>query len=234
MLKLSKYARFHSTSSKPSRPLLRRIVTRLVSPPANYPKESGWKQWIAHMRKDSKKEMEHLQAKIMSDVVVEGSADNRLLMGEINQWHFHNPKGEIRTPTLLVHGYAASSMGFHRNFPGLSQSIKDLYAIDLPASGLSPALPLEMRCTQPLDLKINMSKDTFSLPYTINYLHHKSLIQNYEDYYLDAIEQWRHDNKLGPINIVAHSFGGYLSFKYAVKFPHAVEKLALSSFSSGR
>lgn len=221
--------RLLSTKSKPQSSLPRRLLKRLISPPAETPQISGWKEWFAHLNDDSRIQLKQLQDNLMKDVKVDGSMENTLMMGEVNQFHFQNSLAEIKTPTLLLHGYAASSMAFHRNFEGLSKCIRDLYAIDLPANGLSPPQPLEIRCTEPQPLKIEISNDTFKLPYTINSLHHKSAIQNFEDYYLDALEQWRLDNKLGPINIVAHSFGGYISFKYAVKYPHAVKRLCLLS-----
>ncbi|SCU86147.1 LANO_0C06898g1_1 [Lachancea nothofagi CBS 11611] len=207
----------------------RRLAARLMSPPKGTPQASGWKLWLTYAQSNARNRIASLQEKIMQDVQTEGSKEQTLVMGEINQLHFRNAKATIKTPTLLLHGYAASSMAFHRNFEGLSKSIKDLYAIDLPANGLSPTQPLNIKCSEPLPLKVQITKTTFRLPYTLEHLHHKSLIQNYEDYYLDALEQWRYDNKLGPVNIVAHSFGGYLSFKYAIKYPHAVKKLCLVS-----
>ncbi|CUS25038.1 LAQU0S25e00496g1_1 [Lachancea quebecensis] len=221
--------RLLSTKSQPRNSLPRRLLKRLISPSADIPQISGWKQWLAHLKDDSRVQLKHLQDEIIKNVEVDGSVENTLMMGEINQFHFQNSLAEIKTPTLLLHGYAASSMAFHRNFQGLSKCISDLYAIDLPANGLSLPQQLEIRCTEPQPLKIEISNNTFKLPYTINSLHHKSAIQNFEDYYLDALEQWRLDNKLGPINVIAHSFGGYISFKYAVKYPQAVKKLCLVS-----
>ncbi|SCU90263.1 LADA_0F02872g1_1 [Lachancea dasiensis] len=211
------------------RPLPRRIASRLMRPPAGIPRASGWKLYMSHITGTVKPRMTELQNEIMAAVDVLGSKNQSVVKDEINQWHFHNDQAPIKTPTLLIHGYAASSMAFHRNFSGLSRQIQDLYAIDLPANGLSPSQELDIKYPEPLALKVNIKADKFQIPYTIEYLPHKCLVQNLEDYYLDALEQWRHDNGLGAINIVAHSFGGYLSFKYAIKYPQAVKKLCLIS-----
>ena len=175
--------------------------------------------------------LEELQRRIMEEVHVEGIKKNDKLFNEINQWHFQNENtSTVRTPTLLIHGYAASSMSFFRNYPGLSKHIRNLYSIDLPASGLSSVPSLEINTTTPLPLDIKfIGENKFKVPYTINANHNKFVIQMYEDFYLDRIEQWRIDNKLGKMNVVGHSFGGYLSFKYAVKYPNSVNKLCLVS-----
>ncbi|CAI4038007.1 hypothetical protein SMKI_04G3460 [Saccharomyces mikatae IFO 1815] len=214
--------------------LQRKILERILRPQEeNAIRKSGFKLWLSHLSNSRKtyERLEKLQKCIMEQVHVEGSKNNDKLFDEINQWHFRNEKAStVLTPTLLIHGYAASSMSFFRNYPGLSKHIQNLYSIDLPASGLSSIPPLEINATTPLPLDIEFTgKNKFKIPYTINLNHHKFVIQMYEDFYLDKIEQWRIDNKLGKVNIVGHSFGGYLSFKYAAKYPNSVEKLCLVS-----
>lgn len=221
--------RLANTSRAARRSLPQRMLKRLIVPSSDAPKNSGWKQWFEHLQGNNVAKMKELQSSLMKDLKIDEEFHNELLMGEINQWHFRNDRATIATPTLLLHGYAATSMAFYRNFSGLSKYIKDLYAIDLPANGLSSTLPLDIHYPRALPLKVKIKDDHFRLPYTIDAMHNKCLIQNFEDYYLDALEQWRIDNKLDQINIVAHSFGGYLSFKYAVKYPHSVKKLCLVS-----
>lgn len=222
---------FSTTASCSKKSLPQRIVKRMIVPPQNACVKSGWQLWYSHLKNNTKDRLSQLQKQIMEEVKVPGTMENELLMGEINQWHFYNASASIKTPTLLLHGYAAASMGFHRNFTGLSSRIQNLYAIDLLANGLSPesSQPLVVSCGKPLPMKAEFSNDRFKIPYTLEYLHQKSFIQQLEDYYLNSIEQWRIDNKLNKINIVAHSFGGYLSTKYAIKYPHAVERLCLVS-----
>ena len=50
-----------------------------------------------------------------------------------------------------------------------------------------------------------------------------------EDYFVDALEEWRVKMKIKSLILVAHSFGGYLSTLYAIKYPLAVHKLILIS-----
>ncbi|SCU87175.1 LAFA_0E05182g1_1 [Lachancea sp. 'fantastica'] len=215
-------------SSQP-RNFARKMVARLVKSQPGVARASGWKLWTQNLFGSSKPRLEELQNAIVQDLGLGDRAVNTMVKDEINQWHFHNPKARLKIPTLLVHGHAASAMAFHRNFAGLSDAIQDLYAIDLPANGLSKDIPLEIAIGRPLPLRLKFQNDTFKLPYTIEQLHHHALVQQFEDYYVDALEQWRRDNALGPINVVAHSFGGYLSFKYAVKYPQSVAKLCLVS-----
>ncbi|CEP63246.1 alpha/beta hydrolase family protein LALA0_S07e05776g [Lachancea lanzarotensis] len=216
-------------SSSQSRSLPRRMAARLMKPPTGVPRASGWKLWAQNLNRSSKPQMEELQNALVQDVGLADRAVHTMVKDEINQWHFHNPNARLKTPTLLVHGHAASAMAFHRNFADLSNEIQDLYAIDLPANGLSKDIPLDIYVDRPLPLRLKFQDDTFTLPYTLGQVQHHALVQVFENYYVDALEQWRRDNGLGPINLVAHSFGGYLSFRYATKYPESVNKLCLIS-----
>lgn len=206
---------FHSNRSllevkRREKSLQRKILERILRPKEeNAVKKSGFKLWSSHLNNPHKTYMrlEELQRRIMEEVHVEGIKKNDKLFNEINQWHFQNENtSTVRTPTLLIHGYAASSMSFFRNYPGLSKHIRNLYSIDMPASGLSSVPSLEINTTTPLPLDIKfIGENKFKVPYTINANHNKFVIQMYEDFYLDRIEQWRIDNKLGKMNVVGHS-----------------------------
>ncbi|CAL9730133.1 protein Ecm18p [Monosporozyma unispora] len=200
-------------------------------------KRSTLKMWSTHLRgvEFTKAQLELYQKKLMSNIEIGGSMDNIITAHGINQWHFHNDnvlKIDIKTPVLLIHGYASSSMSFFRNVSHLSQHCKDLFAIDLPSNGLSERSSLKVtpfdvsifgqsedinNCTQ---LKITRLPDDEKV---------QRCIEEHEDYYLEAIEQWRLDNAIDKFHLVGHSFGGYLSYKYALKYPHAVNKLCLIS-----
>lgn len=176
-----------------------------------------------------------LQDRIMDKINIHGTMSNNLINGEVNEWHFVNTEKDssklIKTPTLLIHGYAASSMAWHRTFSDLSSYIKDLYAIDLPGNGLSasPCLPKIARSE---DVSYTLSKDKSSfkvkkLPK--NPEEELKIISEYESYCVDRIEKWRIANNIKKFNLVGHSFGGYISFKYSIKYPKSVENLCLVS-----
>lgn len=186
--------------------------------------------WIN--RKDPVVELKRFQDKVMNLVQVNGNMENTMVGEEINQWHFHNSDAsEVKIPTLLIHGYAASSMAYYRTFQGLTDKIQDLYAIDLPSNGLSNEIPLILEGQAPSPLKVEVHKDgnRFKIIERMDAEHHKSMIKQYEDYYLDSIERWRKNNGIDRFNLVGHSFGGYIAFKYAVKYPRVVERLGLIS-----
>ena len=179
-----------------------------------------------------------LQDRIMENVEVFGTKKNQMVLGgEINEWHFHNPAPttKIQTPTILIHGYAASSMAFHRTFGSLSRDIRDLYAIDLPGNGLS--LPVPMPADTPkarvTSFKVSKEKGSNTIKARVSKLvdrdREKEILQLYEDYYLERIDEWRQLNGIEKLNIVGHSFGGYISFKYAIKYPDRVKDLCLIS-----
>jgi pimeloyl-ACP methyl ester carboxylesterase len=49
-----------------------------------------------------------------------------------------------------------------------------------------------------------------------------------EAQFVDSIEAWRIRMKLEKIILLGHSFGGYLSFLYALKYPHNLSGLILA------
>ncbi|QLQ82410.1 hypothetical protein HG537_0H01720 [Torulaspora globosa] len=215
-----------------------RIVKRLLNPPLSLSEEElrarpTIKMWLSRWNdtKETERELKEFQDKIMQDVEVAGTKENELSVDGINQWHFHNGvASKVTTPTLLIHGYAASSMAYYRTFSGLSEDVRDLYAIDLPANGLSIDIPFKALKPEPEPLKIKyIGDDKFSIAREIDVERNREVIEHCENYYLDKIEDWRKVNRLEKINLVGHSYGGYLSFKYALKYPSAVENLCLVS-----
>jgi len=48
-----------------------------------------------------------------------------------------------------------------------------------------------------------------------------------EEFFLRSIEDWREVMGLEQFTLLGHSFGGYLSAAYALKFPHRIDKLVL-------
>lgn len=97
---------------------------------------------------------------------------------------------------VLVHGYAASLGLFIDNFDSLSQipGVK-IHAIDLLGFGSSsrPKFP-------------NFPSKT------------KQDVYKVEDWFIDSFEQWRLKRNIGKFILMGHSFGGYLSCAYALKY----------------
>lgn len=103
-----------------------------------------------------------------------------------------NPVRDI----VLVHGYAASLGLFFDNFERLS-SIPGVrvHAIDMLGFGFS------------------------SRPNYPKYKHDtKADIYQNEDWFIDSIEEWRKRRGIEKFVLIGHSFGGYLSCAYAMKY----------------
>lgn len=97
---------------------------------------------------------------------------------------------------VLVHGYAASLGLFIDNFDSLTSipGIR-LHSIDLLGFGLSsrPAFPKFPALT-------------------------KQEIYKVEDWFIDSLEEWRKKRGIERFVLVGHSFGGYLSCAYVMKY----------------
>lgn len=110
---------------------------------------------------------------------------------------------------VLLHGYAASLGLFIDNFDSLSSvpGIR-IHALDWLGFGLS---------SRPKYPHFNM--DT------------KEDIYQNEDWFIDALEDWRKKRNIKKFVLMGHSFGGYLSCAYALKYnsENIVDKLVLIS-----
>lgn len=100
------------------------------------------------------------------------------------------------TDVVLVHGYAASLGLFIDNFDSLSSipGVK-IHAIDLLGFGFSsrPKFP---------KLPNNTKEDVYKV----------------EDWFIDSMEEWRIKRNINRFILIGHSFGGYLSCAYAMKY----------------
>jgi abhydrolase domain-containing protein 5 len=104
------------------------------------------------------------------------------------------------SPTLvMVHGYAASQGFFFRNFDALTSHFK-VIAIDQLGWGGS---------SRP-DFICKSTEET-------------------ESWFIDSFEEWRKAKNLSNFILLGHSFGGYITAKYALKvFVHFASRCLLS------
>lgn len=107
----------------------------------------------------------------------------------------------------MLHGYGAGLGFFYKNFEGLSQ-VKGwkLYALDMLGMGRSSRPPFKVH-----------AKDQ------------QGKITEAENWFIDALEEWRVIRKIDKFTLLGHSMGGYMAVAYALKYPGHLNKLILAS-----
>lgn len=159
---------------------------------------------------------------------------------------------------VFVHGYGAALGCFARNFhlvnrfKGLKYNYK-VHFLDNLSFGLSANPKLDSinyfkpipRLThitihdkKPTDIK-SLYKKYYKLVegYDVDVEKNKEykdqfvpVLKDIEKYYIDAIEAWRKNSRIDKIDfLIGHSYGGYWSGSYAVKFPDNLHNLVLLS-----
>ncbi|KAK2590036.1 hypothetical protein QQS21_012289 [Conoideocrella luteorostrata] len=114
---------------------------------------------------------------------------------------------EVEETLVMVHGYGAGLGFFFKNFepitriPGLK-----LYALDMLGMG-------------------NSSRP----PFKIHARDKEEKVQEAENWFIDALEEWRKARKIERFTLLGHSLGGYLAVSYAIKYPGHLKKLILAS-----
>ncbi|KAL2007754.1 hypothetical protein VTN00DRAFT_7736 [Thermoascus crustaceus] len=108
---------------------------------------------------------------------------------------------------VILHGYGAGLGFFYRNFEPLSRAKGwQLYALDMLGMG---------RSTRP--------------PFKIKAKNRQDAITEAEDWFIDALEEWRVKRKIERFTLLGHSLGGYMAVAYALKYPGRLNKLILAS-----
>ncbi|KAI5845081.1 Alpha/Beta hydrolase protein [Morchella snyderi] len=116
-------------------------------------------------------------------------------------------EGEPKHHLVMLHGYGAGLGFFYRNYDMLSRRAGwKLWSLDLLGYGRSSRPPF---CIS--------SKGT------------EGKITEAEDWFVDALEEWRKVRGIERFTLLGHSFGGYLSVRYALKYKERVNKLILVS-----
>ncbi|PLB55182.1 alpha/beta hydrolase [Aspergillus steynii IBT 23096] len=108
---------------------------------------------------------------------------------------------------VMLHGYGAGLGFFYKNFEPLSRLQGwQLHALDLLGMG---------RSTRP-SFRIKAKK-------------REDAIKEAEDWFIDALEEWRVKRKIDRFTLLGHSLGGYMAVAYALKYPGRLNKLILAS-----
>ncbi|KAI4148874.1 MAG: hypothetical protein L6R39_002663 [Caloplaca ligustica] len=116
--------------------------------------------------------------------------------------------GEAQDENLvMLHGYGAGLGFFYKNFEGLSRVPGwKVYALDMLGMGRSSRPPFRVH-----------SKDR------------QQSITDAENWFIDALEEWRVKKNIDRFTLLGHSLGGYMAVCYALKYPGHLKKLVLAS-----
>lgn len=104
---------------------------------------------------------------------------------------------EEKPPVVLIHGLLSGLAFWAMNLDEILDTGHILYAIDLPGFGRST--------------RIDFSEDD----------------QETEDIFVEHIEMWRKKIGMSKMIAVGHSFGGYITTIYAMKYPQYVKHMIL-------
>ncbi|KAM0484245.1 hypothetical protein ACHAPX_001664 [Trichoderma viride] len=142
-------------------------------------------------------------ARIWRRSMVQLSGKNRAL----NEFSVERVGEDPEETLVMVHGYGAGLGFFYKNFEPLSRipGLK-LYALDMLGMGNSSRPPFKIH-----------SKDK------------EGKVIEAENFFIDALEEWRKARKIERFTLLGHSLGGYLAVSYALKYPGHLKKLILAS-----
>lgn len=125
----------------------------------------------------------------------------------LNEFSVERLGEEADQHLVMLHGYGAGLGFFYKNFEPLSR-LKgwQLHALDMLGMG---------RSTRPA-FRINAKK-------------REDAIKEAEDWFVDALEEWRVKRKIERFTLLGHSLGGYMAVAYSLKYPGRLNKLILAS-----
>lgn len=135
--------------------------------------------------------------------MVKLSGKNRVL----NEFSVERVGEETEETLVMLHGYGAGLGFYYKNFEPLTRTpgLK-LYALDMLGMGNSSRPPFKIHAKQREDQVIEA-----------------------ENWFIDALEEWRKTRKIERFTLLGHSLGGYLAVSYALKYPGHLKKLILAS-----
>ncbi len=125
----------------------------------------------------------------------------------INEFSVQRDGEDVEENLVMLHGYGAGLGFFYKNFEGLSRVPGwKIYALDMLGMGRS-------------------SRPTFK----IHAKDQAGKITEAENWFIDALEEWRILKKIDRFTLLGHSMGGYMAVAYALKYPGHLNKLILAS-----
>jgi cardiolipin-specific phospholipase len=135
--------------------------------------------------------------------MIELSGKNRAL----NEFSVERVGEDVQQNLVMIHGYGAGLGFFYKNFEALSRFPGwRLYSLDLLGMG---------RSTRP--------------PFKIHAKTREGKIAEAENWFIDALEEWRIKKGIDRFTLLGHSLGGYMAVAYALKYPGHLNKLILAS-----
>ncbi|KAL2352618.1 Alpha/Beta hydrolase protein [Cryomyces antarcticus] len=125
----------------------------------------------------------------------------------INEFSVERVEEDVENNLVMLHGYGAGLGFFYKNFEALSRAPGwKLYALDMLGMGRS-------------------SRPTFK----IHAKDREAKITEAENWFIDALEEWRVKKGIDRFTLLGHSLGGYMAVAYALKYPGHLNKLILAS-----
>ncbi|KAH9812645.1 putative cardiolipin-specific deacylase, mitochondrial [Teratosphaeria destructans] len=125
----------------------------------------------------------------------------------LNEFSVERLGEDTENNLVMLHGYGAGLGFFYKNFEALSRLPHwKLYALDMLGMG---------RSSRP--------------PFKINAKDRQGKIREAENWFIDALEEWRIQKGIEKMTLLGHSLGGYMAVCYALKYPGHLNKLILAS-----
>ena len=125
----------------------------------------------------------------------------------LNEFSVERVGEKVDDTLVMLHGYGAGLGFFYKNFEPLTRAAGwKLYALDMLGMG-------------------NSSRPTFK----IHAKDQQGKITEAENFFVDALEDWRKARQIDKFTLLGHSMGGYLAVSYALKYPGRLNKLILAS-----
>lgn len=135
--------------------------------------------------------------------LVQLSGKNRFL----NEFSVERLGENVDNNLVMLHGYGAGLGFFYKNFESISRATGwKLYALDMLGMG---------RSSRP--------------PFKISAKDRQGKITEAENWFIDALEEWRVKKGIERFTLLGHSMGGYMAVAYALKYPGHLNKLILAS-----